>query len=61
VDPTSPEWTDEALPPDSPTGTAGYASGFICLTPQFGWSDDGGTGSTLVDVIIEWQEWEPAV
>jgi serine/threonine protein kinase len=61
VDPSSPEWTNEPLPPDSPTGAAGYASGFICQTPQFGWSGDGGTGSTLVDVIIEWQAWEPAV
>jgi serine/threonine protein kinase len=41
-------------------GGAGYVAGFICQTPIFAWGN-GQDASTLVDVVIEWQEWEPAV
>lgn len=40
---------------------AGYISGQICETPIFGWVSGGSDGSTLADIVVEWQEWEPAV
>lgn len=49
-----------AMPGDAPVGGAGYMSGFVCETPVFRWSVPNPDGGNLVDVVIEWQEWEPA-
>jgi hypothetical protein len=44
--------------PKPNASTAGYLSGFICTAPGFLFGQArNGNGSTLVDVVVEWQYW----
>ena len=40
---------------------AGYMAGFGCETPVFAWSGSSSGSGNLGDLVIEWQEWVPAV